>query len=64
MKHYVEELPLPEELPLLMVQQLDRIERTLSLIKMGGMFILLVVLFDYLADMGGFAAMVDGFSKR
>jgi hypothetical protein len=41
-----------EDLTVFMIRQLAQIERALNLIKLGGIFILLIVFCDYLTDLG------------
>jgi hypothetical protein len=43
-----------EELSILMVKQIYRVQKTINWVKIGGAFILLTVVFDYLAHMGWF----------
>ncbi|MFC1455727.1 hypothetical protein ACETIH_03130 [Microvirga arabica] len=45
-----------EELSVLMVKQIYRVQKTMNWLKIGGTFILITVLFDYLAHMGWFEA--------
>jgi hypothetical protein len=43
-----------EELSVLMVKQIYRVQKTMNWLKIGGTFILLTVMFDYVAHMGWF----------
>jgi hypothetical protein len=45
-----------EEMSILVVKQIYRVQKTMNWLKIGGAFILMTVLFDYLAHMGWFGA--------
>jgi hypothetical protein len=59
-KHYNPE----EDLAAIVMRQLARIERGINLIKLGGIFVLLIVACDYLAGMGWFGPDLQSFGRR
>jgi hypothetical protein len=60
MKHYNPE----EDLAAVVLRRLGRIERGLNVVTLGGIFILLIVSCDYLADMGWFGPDIQSFARR
>ncbi|HZH50795.1 MAG TPA: hypothetical protein VEZ16_02830 [Microvirga sp.] len=53
-----------EDLTAILMEKLTRIERGINAIKLGGIFVLLVVSFDYLANLGWFGPEVQRFTGR
>jgi len=52
-----------EDLMVIVIKQLGRIEHTLNMIKLGGTFLLLIVFCDYLMDAGWFGSGLQNFGS-